>query len=54
MIERKNNIGKWKESLRRRAEMAFSNGDKRDDVVIDMLIEGQSKRLEGRMNEKAR
>lgn len=54
MIESKNNIGKWKESLRRRAEVAFLNKDKNDDVVMDVLITSQNRRLGVETNEKTR
>lgn len=54
MIQGKNNIGKWKESLRRRAEVAFLNRDKNDDVVMDVLITSQNRRLGVETNEKTR
>lgn len=54
MMESKSNIGKWKESLRRRAEVVFLNRNKNDDAVMSMLMESQQRRLGVVVNEKAR
>ncbi len=54
MMEGKSNIGKWKEALKRRAEMAFVNGDKHDTDVMDLLVESQQKRVGVSINGKAR
>lgn len=54
MMEVKNNVGKWKESLKRRAEVALIGGDKNDDVVMGLLMESQKRRIGGGINEKTR
>lgn len=54
MMEVKNNVGKWKESLKRRAEVALIGGDKNDDVVMGLLVESQKRRIGGGINEKTR
>lgn len=53
MIERKNNIGKWKEALKRRAETAFINRDKDDEAVIGLLVKSQNRRMGVEVNETA-
>lgn len=54
MIQSKNNVGKWKESLRRRGEMAFANRDKDDEDFVEFLVKSQNRRFGVKENEKTR
>ena len=44
MMESKRDIGKWKEALKRKAEVAFVNGSKNDDAFIKLLLKSQDRR----------
>ena len=54
MIESKSNIGKWKEALRRRGEVAFINRDKNDELFVESLMKSQHRRIGVGINEKTR